>query len=37
MKLTQEVRDLAAAGTFEKSAEFRKAGSDLYLPVGAKS
>jgi phosphomethylpyrimidine synthase len=33
MKLTQEVRDLAAAGMFEKSAEFRESGSELYMPV----
>ncbi len=33
MKLTQEVRDLAAAGMFEKSTEFRESGSELYMPV----
>ncbi len=33
MKLTQEVRDLAAAGLAQKAAEFRQLGSDLYLPT----
>ena len=35
MKLTQEVREIAAAGLAQKSAEFRQLGSDLYLPTGA--
>jgi phosphomethylpyrimidine synthase len=37
MKLTQEVRDLAAAGMFEKSAEFRESGSEVYVPIEALS
>ncbi len=35
MKLTQEVRDMAAAGLAEKSAEFRESGSQVYVPVEA--
>ena len=35
MKLTQEVREIAAAGLAQKSAEFRELGSDLYLPTAA--
>ena len=35
MKLTQEVRDIAAAGLAQKSAEFRQLGSDIYLPTAA--
>lgn len=31
MKITQEVREYAARGMEEKSVEFRKAGSDLYI------
>ncbi len=37
MKLTQEVRDLAAAGLAEKSAEFRESGGQVYVPVEALS
>ena len=35
MKLTQEVRDMAAAGLAEKSAEFRDSGGHVYVPVEA--
>ena len=31
MKLTQEVRDLAAAGMLEMSEKFREGGSEIYL------
>ncbi len=37
MKLTQEVRDMAAAGLAEKSAEFRESGGQVYVPVEALS
>ena len=35
MKITQEVRDYAAAqeGMAAKSAEFRAAGGELYIPI----
>ena len=33
MKITQEVRDFAAQGMAEKSEEFKKSGSDLYVPI----
>jgi phosphomethylpyrimidine synthase len=33
MKISQDVRDAAAAGMAEKSAEFRASGSQIYLPV----
>ncbi len=33
MKITQDVRDYAASGMAAKSAEFRAAGSELYIPI----
>ncbi|MBV8621556.1 MAG: phosphomethylpyrimidine synthase ThiC [Curvibacter sp.] len=33
MKITQEVREFAAQGMAEKSAEFKKGGGDLYVPI----
>ncbi|WP_046112927.1 phosphomethylpyrimidine synthase ThiC [Aquincola tertiaricarbonis] len=33
MKITQEVREFAARGMGEKSAEFRAAGGELYVPI----
>ena len=35
MKITQEVREYAAAqeGMAQKSAEFRAAGSEIYIPI----
>ena len=33
MKITQEVRDYAARGMGEKSAEFRAGGGELYVPI----
>lgn len=33
MKITQDVRDYAAAGMHEKSVEFRKMGSEVYVPA----
>ena len=33
MKITQEVRDYAARGMGEKSAQFRATGSEIYLPA----
>jgi phosphomethylpyrimidine synthase len=35
MKITQEVRDYAAAqeGMAAKSAEFRAAGGEIYIPI----
>jgi phosphomethylpyrimidine synthase len=35
MKISQEVRDAAAAGMAEKSAEFRAGGGEIYLPAVA--
>jgi len=35
MKLTQEVREMAAAGMLAKSDEFREAGSQVYVPLEA--
>jgi phosphomethylpyrimidine synthase len=35
MKITQEVRDMAAAGMADQSAAFRRAGSEIYLPAAA--
>jgi phosphomethylpyrimidine synthase len=32
MKITQDIRDYAASGMAEKSAEFRQAGAELYVP-----
>ncbi|MDD0840023.1 phosphomethylpyrimidine synthase ThiC [Curvibacter sp. HBC61] len=33
MKITQEVREFAAQGMAEKSAEFKQGGGDLYVPI----
>lgn len=33
MKITQDVRDYAAQGMAQKSAEFKAAGSELYVPI----
>ena len=33
MKITQDVRDYVAAGMAEKSAEFKAAGGELYVPI----
>lgn len=33
MKITQEVREFAAAGMQAKSAEFKAAGGELYIPI----
>jgi phosphomethylpyrimidine synthase len=33
MKISQDIRAAAEAGMQEKSEEFRKAGSEIYLPV----
>ncbi len=35
MQITRELRDLAAQGMDEKSAEFRKSGAEIYLPAVA--
>ncbi|HSJ07451.1 MAG TPA: phosphomethylpyrimidine synthase ThiC [Longimicrobiales bacterium] len=32
MKITQDIRDYAAAGMAEKSAEFRESGAEIYVP-----
>ena len=33
MKITQEVREFAAQGMQDKSAEFKKVGGELYIPI----
>jgi phosphomethylpyrimidine synthase len=33
MKITQEVREFAAQGMAGKSAEFKAAGGEIYIPV----
>jgi len=33
MKITQDVRDYAAQGMAQKSAEFKAAGGELYIPI----
>jgi phosphomethylpyrimidine synthase len=37
MKISQDIRDYAAAGMQEKATEFRDAGGEVYLPVVSKS
>ena len=37
MKITQDVRDYAASGMAEKSAEFLAKGAELYVPAADSS
>jgi phosphomethylpyrimidine synthase len=36
MKITQEVRDFAAKGMADKSAEFKQGGGEIYIPIAPK-